>query len=510
MTNLFMKKYLTSLNVVFALEILVVLLAALGASPREIILFWTGLAVFFVIFSPPKESLWLVLASIPLFIALPFSDSFDTMANWRLLIFVLFIKVFWRRESPAEIKEYLKAWRRPEIFFLLLFFLLAAFSIFVASFKILAIKKLIFIINAFFLFLIVKKLVRSEKEILGIWRSLAVGGGITILVALFQFLAVIFVPLFDFWQFWAVKVIGAFYGANLSHLLSYSNTWFAYYSSAPPTLRLFSVFPDSHSFAMFNLLMIPMFLSLALFFKDKKKKKIFFWVLAALALLSVAFSGSRGAWLNVVPALFAIFFLLRRKIEYLLTAKAAWTLILFLILFIFSAVYPPVFYQFQAWQKGEGFSGNFSFFERARSISDADELSNKGRLQIWRASFDSVKKYPVLGVGLGNYVEVLDENISAAKKGASAHNLYLDFACEIGLLGAGALIAVFALILKRAWLVFRGSKEEYFKFFGLAFGIYFLWILGYSFFDVVLLNDKVLLLFMGGVGALYSIKSDFG
>ena len=252
--------------------------------------------------------------------------------------------------------------------------------------------------------------------------------------------------------------------------------------------------------------MLPIFLSLALFFKNEKTKKRFFGILTALALLSVAFSGSRGAWLNVVPAFLLILFLLRRKIEYFLTAKVAWTLILFVVLFVFSTIWPPVFYQFQAWQKGEGFSGKFSFFERAKSISDADELSNKGRLQIWRASLISIEKNPILGVGLGNYVRVLDEKVSAAKKGASAHNLYLDFASEIGLAGAVALVAVFGLILKRAWFVFRRSKEEYFKFFGLAFGIYFLWVLGYSFFDVVLLNDKVLLLFMVSVGALYSFE----
>ncbi len=501
-----MKKYFTSLNIIFAIEIIAVFLAVLGVAPREIILIWTGLAVFFIIFSPPKEGLWLVLASIPLFAALSISDSFDTLANWRILTLVLFLKVFWRRESLAEIKGYLKNWRRPEIFFLLLFFLLAASSILVATFKILAIKKLIFIINAFLLLLVVKKLARDERSVLEIWQALAVGGGTVIFVALIQFLAVIFVPLFDFWQFWAGRVISVFYGADLAHLLSYSNTWFAYYSSAPPTLRLFSVFPDSHSFAMFNLLMLPIFLSLALFFKNEKTKKRFFGILTALALLSVAFSGSRGAWLNVVPAFLLILFLLRRKIEYFLTAKVAWTLILFVVLFVFSTIWPPVFYQFQAWQKGEGFSGKFSFFERAKSISDADELSNKGRLQIWRASLISIEKNPILGVGLGNYVRVLDEKVSAAKKGASAHNLYLDFASEIGLAGAVALVAVFGLILKRAWFVFRRSKEEYFKFFGLAFGIYFLWVLGYSFFDVVLLNDKVLLLFMVSVGALYSFE----
>ncbi len=96
MTQFKLKKYFTPLNIIFGLEIIVVALAAAGLIPREAILFWTGLAVFYMIFSPVKDSLWLVIASIPLFAALPISDSFDTMANWRILIAVLFLCLFFK------------------------------------------------------------------------------------------------------------------------------------------------------------------------------------------------------------------------------------------------------------------------------------------------------------------------------------------------------------------------------------------------------------------------------
>jgi len=56
-------------------------------------------------------------------------------------------------------------------------------------------------------------------------------------------------------------------------------------------------------------------------------------------------------------------------------------------------------------------------------------------------------------------------------------------------------------------LVWKNAREPYFNLFGLLFGLYFVWILGYSFFDVVLLNDKVLLLFMVSAATLYSLRN---
>jgi O-antigen ligase len=108
-------------------------------------------------------------------------------------------------------------------------------------------------------------------------------------------------------------------------------------------------------------------------------------------------------------------------------------------------------------------------------------------------------------VGIGNFPLVLGENISAAKKGASAHNLYLEIFTEMGILGLAVVLLIAFEILKTSWLVFKKAPKSYQKMFGLAFGVYFVWILCYSLFDVVLFNDKVFLFFMVGVGILYSM-----
>jgi len=510
-----LKKYFTSLNIIFALEALVVVLASTGLIARETILVWTGLAVFYMIFSPAEDSLWLVIASIPLFAALPVTENFDTMANWRILVAVLFLCLFFRRGISVNlIKNSVGLWRIKENLRHYVmerlaagFLLICALSIWAAEYKILAVKKLLFLVNIFLLFLIVRNLTRNKEATLRVWQAAAIGGIIAIVIALFQFLAVFFAPLINFWQFWAGRVIGFFYGHNLSDLLAYTNTWFAYYKSAPPTLRLFSVFPDSHSFAMFSLISVPIFLSLALYYRQKNRLKIFFWIIAALALFGAVFSGSRGVWISALPVAGAALYFWFKEADKKLPKQAILSLIIFVFIFFISTGYPLLFYKIQAWQTGQYSTSTLSFFERARSISDLDEISNKGRLEIWRNGIVSLKQHSLLGVGVGNFITVLNENVSAAKQGASAHNLYLDIASEIGVLGLIILLVMFADILWTAWLVWRHAREPYFRFFGLLFGLYFVWILGYSFFDVVLLNDKVLLFFMVSTATLYSLRN---
>src|SRR3989344_1987682 len=124
-------------------------------------------------------------------------------------------------------------------------------------------------------------------------------------------------------------------------------------------------------------------------------------------------------------------------------------------------------------------------FRRARSIFDVGELSNRTRIAIWKESIRGVLKHPLLGVGLANFPQVLGEDTRAGRKGASAHNLYLDLAVE-----AGVMMGILALLFFAfsTWHAVRNNV--------LWFALIVLWIATYSLVDVVLLNDKVLLVFL--------------
>ncbi|MBI1888433.1 MAG: hypothetical protein HYS15_00645 [Candidatus Spechtbacteria bacterium] len=75
----------------------------------------------------------------------------------------------------------------------------------------------------------------------------------------------------------------------------------------------------------------------------------------------------------------------------------------------------------------------------------------------------------------------------------------------MGIFAGIALILIFLEILRQAFKVWRDSPDPLFSAFGGFFAIYFLWAMAYSVVDVVLLNDKVLLLFVTLVALLYAV-----
>jgi len=203
---------------------------------------------------------------------------------------------------------------------------LGVLSLINAADIIVGLKRLLYFINIFMLFLIVAETVKNKNNLLKIFQAMGAALGLTLLIGYLQFFSVFFTPLYTFWQFWAKNMIPVFYGEKLGNLLSYSNTWFSYYVSQPPTLRMFSVFPDSHSFALFLIIGLPLlltavFLRLSPFwlFSLKKcgnlpvgqagppnqrtgvenKRPLFFWYpLLIFFLLALIFSGSRGIWVS--------------------------------------------------------------------------------------------------------------------------------------------------------------------------------------------------------------------
>lgn len=522
--------------IVFLTELAVIFLVIFGVVPREAFLFLTGLLIFYFIFSPLEDSLWVFVASIPLFVALPITESFDHMANWRILLVVLFFVLFFKHGiSISLFKTAFGKWRLKEKlnyslleYLVGIFLIIGALSLFVADDIWIGAKKIIFLINIFLLFLIIRNLSAISKNIIPkLINALKMAIGITLGIGFVQLLTVFFVPLYSFWHFWSNRVISVFYGQNLSDLLSYSNTWFSYYTYQPPTLRMFSIFPDSHSFAFFCVLATP-FLLAAVFLRQKENKRKLFlnYFLLAVCLMAIIFSGSRGAWASAFGTLIVFLFVIllfysptiRSKTDFFVPENfEKWKkkiqlilgcLIMFFLLFPISS---GILLLSQKAQMGESLkTEKISLFERARSIADFAETSIKGRLEIWQRTTDSIMMRPLLGVGIGNYPFIINEEMSSVKRGASAHNLYLDIASEMGIFALLVLLAIFWQIFKKFWLVFQDKDklnnpdlQVWASFFVLAL----VWILGYSLFDVVLLNDKVFLFFIANIGLLYASSS---
>jgi len=554
------------------------------------------------------DALKLFIISIPLFVALPSNQFSDSMSIWRFLIFALVVKVCHselvsesindknltcfqfvkqniRRigKNNSNIQKILKQVQndRKQIYnnktnklFLLtiLFFIIATLSLISAQDIGAGIKKMLFLGNIFLLFPVVIWIIKSESDFKEIIKFIFYSTGLLVLIGYLQLILTFFIPLFNFWHFWAQNIIVAFYGQNLSNLLSYSNTWFSYYEVLPATLRMFSVMPDSHSFAMLIVISIPALLTLIFLSlgvnslecilrqaqddKYRLKPELLFFTLI-IFFLAIFFSGSRGMWVGSIFALLMAIYLfinsqnaefknhfcklnlqtrffscpcfklLREKIKIknlinqtkilknsnnyssaYFSKIIIFSILLFFILMPVSSIILRGNQEAQLYRSNTQISDEdrekLSMFERAISISDFSETSNKGRLQIWSETLTSIKSNLFLGIGFGNFPLILNENIANSKRGSSAHNIYLDILSEIGIIGLMIFLFILIEILKTAHNLFFKLKTEYLKIFAGSFFVYFTWICAYGFFDVVIFNDKVLIMVVIMTGILYS------
>ncbi len=514
------KKHITSLNLVFFVEVLIVSLVIFNVIPREAVLFLAGLLIYFVLFAPKEDSVLLIARSIPVFVALPITENFDSLNTWRILVLILFLKWFFdskfflfldalfkiikkAKESFLEsIKFAYKNWTVEFLTFLIFF--ISLLSLFKAEDVVQGVKRIIYFVNLSMLFFVVRSLAQ-KIGLVKIAKNVLISVALVVFVGFLQLFWAYFTPINDFSEFWAYEVNETLYGKEWANIAIRANTWFAYYNEAIK-LRMFSSFPDTHSFPLY-LLMGSVFLMVILkkYISEKNRKKyIFYTVFLAFLIFATILSGTRGIWASFIIPVFILFFWKFRKIVNKETLKlTSIPLFLFLILLPLSA---PIFSsnQFKIDTKQEVDSNIFA--ERLKSIVDTNEVSNKGRVYIWKESIRSISEQPLLGVGINNFPVVLKENLTASKAGASAHNIYLNVASEIGIFGLFVFLLMIYQIIKQAWILFLQNKENIYGIFALALILIISWIAGYTMTDVAITDERAFLMLMILLGVLFSFS----
>lgn len=527
---------------IFYVQMIAVMLMVLGVLPQESSYFILAIMCYGFYKMDLIDSLKLFIISLPFFTALPESRLSDSMSMWRILIIVLFIKMMMGQcahsvcgmNFVASVKNIFlkniptkeKTYYRLFIFFILFIFA-NIISLVGAHYIGAGIKKILFILNISFLFPILQSAIKTREDATTIMNYMLKCSIAVVFVGYFQLLLTFFVPLFKFWQFWTNSVINVFYGRNLSELLSYSNTWFSYYDVLPATLRMFSVFPDSHSFSMFVLFSMPLILFFAADKEEKRRKGLI--LLIPICLLALFFSGSRGVWASYLPAVFVSLFIfvdMKSKMNnfkdlfFRMTkgsqesANARTIILSMLIFFILMPVSGFVLRKNQEVQLARVGAEISDFeeeamFKRLVSISNLSEASNMGRIEIWSRTMRSINDHYFFGIGAGNFPLILDEELGTAKMGSSAHNIYFDVAAETGVVGLLFFVLIIFEILRYSLNIFKRCRvSDHMRIFAGAFFAYFLWIAFYGLFDVVLLNDKVLIFFVLSAGILYSFRDE--
>jgi O-antigen ligase len=472
---------------------------AVGIWPDWVV--WLNLAVaaVFLVLADSFDGLLFLIISIPFYVAVP-NPKFDSLSSWRILFAVFFLKWFAEEIIVKKQKIVFFYWDKIlGLFTLLAFMVTLAF----AQFRLPGFKQIIFWLNIYVVYLAAANLIKNRQQVIKLAKFLASSASMIIGLGFVQLLVTFFTNLDTFWVYWASFVSKLYYGDYFSSITLYSNSWFSY--NGIRELRMFSIMPDSQSFAYVCVFAVG--LGTALTFTISKKARAWLWSGIRSAGLALVLSGTRAVWVGMVAPFMALAIALKTNFIKAPAKKFFWPFIMIIILF---AISPLINKGLDYLRAGGRFKENF--IERAKSIYDLSEISNAGRIAIWKDSLVFAARHP-LGIGVGNFMvslgqsdlksyqeasTKLNERYNLPQRYVSAHSLYLQILVETGVLGLFLLIWFFVQILSDIWsfLSLYRQSEDFLVIFVLQFSLLLLWILFAGFFDITLFNDKVLMFFL--------------
>src|SRR3989344_3760750 len=247
------------LNIVFILQLVVVGLVVSGIISRFAVPYFVLLLAIYFIWAPLEDGTVFFVRSIPFFIAIPLTMHFDSLNTWRVLSIVLFLK--WLEPTNElkngfpKIKKFFAYNKERRVYLVLMTLLiLSVASILVSTSHTLAIKRIVYFINLSLIGIIVYDLASKSLQFrIRLAKNIAVPVVLVTLLGFIQLATTYLMDIFRFIEFWGEIVELNLFGSAWSAIVTKANTWFAYFGSQL-SLRMFSIFPDSHSFPTFLLL----------------------------------------------------------------------------------------------------------------------------------------------------------------------------------------------------------------------------------------------------------------
>ena len=478
-------------------------LIATGAWPADLVYLNLAIQLAAILLFDLEHALYSVVLTIPFYLAVP-NPKFDSLSAWRFTFAALFAVFWWKYKYRGGQKIRGFAWD-PSLVWLAAAIII---SIALEPFKTVGAKKILFVVNAYLIYLVAYNLITTKARIITFSKTIFTALAMIVLLGYVQFAGTFATTTYHFWQYWATLISRAYYGKTLSDTLVYSNSWFSFYKNAPPALRMFSILPDSHAFAVLAMFSMP-FAAALLFFTAEKWKKVLLWIFIALAAAAISFSGTRGVWAGILAPLLVLIYLYTRHWGRKLIAAMFIPLVLFIV---FLGASPLIQKGVNAIRSGTN-TGNF--IERASSIYNLNDPSNAGRIAIWKNTLQFAAKHPLFGAGFGDFVITLDQNnqpsasfqqlaqqkdqaYNLPKQYVTAHNLYLDFLAETGLVGLVMFLFYLKEIFAAFWKFFKAHylfAADGLIFLAVNLGLYLAWLFAYSLVDGTLLNDRVLMFF---------------
>jgi len=414
-------------------------------------------------------ALYFLIAYLPVQAALNLAPDID-LASGRALILGLFFAwlAAWlhqKKEAPAALSV-----GRLSLL-LILFFLLAALSVFAAQNQTWGLRKLLVFASIFPLFFLVQALVKKEEHYKKLVYIIIGGATVSAVIALAQFLAQFVFGQEAIVAFWAAHIVPLFSGASFGALVASNPSW-QVNIGGQTVMRAIGLFPDPHMLAFYLGLTSPF--ALVMLFFEKHRRGLWFAIyclLAAVLLLTF----SRGGYLGLLAGLMVFFIFAWRKIK----GKGK-------RFFVALCLFAAAMLLLAGWPVAMRLASSFNM----------QEGSNMGRLNIWQDSWQVIKNNFIIGVGLGNYPLAVDFS-GNYRSSVTSHNLYLDIWAETGIFG---LLAWLLLLFGAAGAAIKKINRFPVVALGTLAGLAYFFT--HSFFETAIFNPTVLSFLMIVLGLL--------
>ncbi len=352
-----------------------------------------------------------MLPLLPLILTFSFALSPTPTVDLNILkLFIPFLFIIWLGKSLLQKKIVLDT--RPRFWLLITFLAITFLSIIWSPAQTPAFRKLLFFASTTPLYFVFYQTQQNKKFLLRFLKILIINTFFASLLALIPFVLQFVVGLNPVLNFLRQSISPFFLGHSLANLVNQYSSWLVNISGHT-ILRTFGTFPDPHLFSLYLAMILPLTLY---FYQNTKQKKYLFYF--STILLTVLFSFSRGAYLSlIIGGLFLFFtnrpFNLLRK--HLLFVYSLFVILLFLV------VIPN------------------PLTNRLSSSFNIQEGSNNGRLEMWLVALNTIKKHPLVGVGLAGFADQLNSSLGI-RNPIYAHNLLLDFGAETGIFNMFVLL----------------------------------------------------------------------
>jgi len=346
----------------------------------------------------------LLIGLLPFSFALNLFPDID-LSIVRVIIPLVFL--IWILKSLSQKKLFLDT--RFRAWLILMIFLLAVLSLSWSENFNKALRKVLFLGSIFPVYWVAFASLRKKIQVDIFLKTIFFTSLLTAFVGLLQFFGQFF---------WGLENVLAlqrsispfFLGNNFAEVVSQYNSWLVNLNGKT-IFRSLAFFPDPHLFSLFLNTSLP----ISAYLYGTKKQPVFLVGLFVI-LLSSLLAFSRGGFLSLIMALAFYWIISFRKISIIKN------------LFFIAALLALL-------------ATSNPFSQRLFSSFNFQDGSVGERLRLLEQSWEITKNNLWTGVGIGNLSEKI-EPLSDQRIPIYAHNLFLDFSVEIGILGGLALLII--------------------------------------------------------------------